>query len=206
MKKGIVIFLLIICQGLFAQEFIHLEWTPPNDTVYTLIDYKMYRDTHPGTMIYLNNVAGLDSFYYDKQITEGVTYYWKVTAVYNDNVMNVLESGPSNEVSTTIITIVGEDNSDIVDEFRLKQNYPNPFNPVTTINYQVAENTSVTIVVYDVLGKKIRDLVNDYKVIGSYQVKWDGKNNDGSQVSSGIYFYQMTTIHFRDIKKLILKR
>ena len=202
MKKQFIIIFLFICQGLFAQEYIHLEWTPPNDTVYTLIDYKMYRDTQTGTMIYLDNVDGLDSFYYDYGITEGITYYWKVTAVYTDS----LESGPSNEVSTTIITIIGEDNSDIVDKFRLIQNYPNPFNPVTTINYQVAENTSVTIVVYDVLGKKIRDLVNDYKVIGSYQIKWNGKDNDDNQISSGIYFYQMTTIHFRDIKKLILER
>lgn len=203
--RKLLIFLFLLSQGLFSQEYIHLEWTPPNDPNYTLIDYRMYRDIQAGTMVYLDNVAGLDSFYYDYQITEGETYYWKVTAVYHDDSLNVLESGPSNEVSTTVTRIVGEDN-DGDKSYDLSQNYLNPFNPITTIEYSIAKNTSVTIVVYDMLGNKVRVLVDESKDIGHYKIRWDGRNDNGEQVSSGVYFYQMTTTYFRDTKKLVLQR
>ena len=87
----------------------------------------------------------------------------------------------------------------MITEFRLEQNYPNPFNPLTTINYQIPEEGLVKLVVYDVLGKEVSILLNEAKKSGSYKVEFDGSN-----LSSGIYFYKLIINNFVDTKKLVL--
>ncbi len=86
-----------------------------------------------------------------------------------------------------------------VDGYSLSQNYPNPFNPDTKIKYSVAKNCIVIIKVYDLVGKEIKTLVNEYKPRGNYEVEFNGLN-----LSNGIYFYQMQAERFSDTKKLIL--
>ncbi len=84
--------------------------------------------------------------------------------------------------------------------------YPNPFNPTTTISYTLPTDGIVTVKVFDMLGREVRTLVNDYKNAGGYNVIWDSNDSFGSEVSSGIYFYN---IKFRDnsiTKKMILVR
>ena len=83
--------------------------------------------------------------------------------------------------------------------FSLGQNYPNPFNPSTKINYSVLQTSFVTIRVYDLLGNEIATLVNEAKQVGNYVVGFDG-----SELSSGIYFYKMQAGNFVDVKKLIM--
>tara|TARA_Y100001970_G_C14026622_1_gene746406 strand:+ start:226 stop:972 length:747 start_codon:yes stop_codon:yes gene_type:complete len=74
----------------------------------------------------------------------------------------------------------------------LSKNYPNPFNPSTTINYDIAQNGHVSIVVYDLNGAEVKTLVNEFKSVGKeYSITWDGKNNSGQSVASGQYFYVM---------------
>ena len=84
-------------------------------------------------------------------------------------------------------------------EFRLDQNYPNPFNPLTTMQYLIPQVSHVTIKVYDIIGKEIKTLVNEEKLAGKYVVQFDGSN-----FSSGVYFYQMRAGEFIDTKKFIL--
>ena len=86
--------------------------------------------------------------------------------------------------------------------YSLSQNYPNPFNPSTIISYTVGRKDLVTIKVYDVLGREITTLVNNIKKAGNYQVEFD--TNDYPGISSGIYYYKMTSGEFTDIKKMIL--
>ncbi|MCX6149571.1 MAG: YCF48-related protein [Ignavibacteriales bacterium] len=91
-------------------------------------------------------------------------------------------------------------------EFLLFNNYPNPFNPTTTISYNLPSDGRVTIKVYDMLGREVKTLVNDYKNAGSYSVVWNSKDIYDNEVSSGIYFYN---IRFKDqsySKKMILVR
>jgi hypothetical protein len=76
--------------------------------------------------------------------------------------------------------------------FALEQNYPNPFNPSTQIRYQIPESAKVQIAVYDLLGQRVRLIVNDHFAQGSYEVVWNGLDEKGGQVSSGIYLYRMT--------------
>ena len=99
-------------------------------------------------------------------------------------------------------------NPQIVQEFSLEQNYPNPFNPETTIRYSLnnarAENTR--LIVYNSLGQIVRTLVDAKQPAGEYQVTWDGKNNSGQQVASGIYYYQLTSGEMQSVQKMILIR
>ena len=90
--------------------------------------------------------------------------------------------------------------------FKLDQNYPNPFNPSTTINYSIQESGNVIIKIYDSLGKQIRILVNETKNSGEYRTIWDGRDDNGKVVSSGVYFYQIQVGQFIQAKKMIMLR
>jgi hypothetical protein len=76
--------------------------------------------------------------------------------------------------------------------FNLLQNYPNPFNPNTKITYQLENEDKVKLTVYDVLGREIITLVDESQKSGEHSVNWNGKNNSGEEVNSGIYFYKLT--------------
>jgi hypothetical protein len=83
--------------------------------------------------------------------------------------------------------------------YKLFDNYPNPFNPSTIIEYQIPVNGMVTIKVFDVLGREIRTLVNDYKTAGNYSISFDA-----SRLASGIYFYQLRSGNYISTKKMLL--
>jgi len=89
--------------------------------------------------------------------------------------------------------------TDCVYEFNLLQNFPNPFNTETTIKYNLPKNSHVNLIIYDVLGRKVLDLVNENQLAGYYDVKWNGLN-----FGSGIYFYKLITNIFSKTKKMIL--
>jgi len=89
-------------------------------------------------------------------------------------------------------------------EFALTQNFPNPFNPETTISYDLAENVSVSLEIYNVMGQLVHTLVNDTQSAGRYQVRWVGDDALGRQVASGIYFYRLQAGDFSQVRKLML--
>ena len=90
--------------------------------------------------------------------------------------------------------------------YELLQNYPNPFNPRTTIAYDMMEKGFVTIKLYNVAGQLVRTLVSGIKEPGSYAVIWDGRNDRGIKLASGVYYYDMETRDFRKSKKMVLLR
>ncbi|MCG6912511.1 CotH kinase family protein [bacterium BMS3Abin03] len=94
---------------------------------------------------------------------------------------------------------VSEKGKPVANNYYLFQNYPNPFNPSTMIKYKIPESGLVTIKVYDALGREIATLVNEEKPVGSYEIKFDGSN-----LSSGVYFYRLNFDSFISIKKMIL--
>jgi hypothetical protein len=114
----------------------------------------------------------------------------------------------SNEVwfNDTITSINDEGSSfhEFPKEFQLFQNYPNPFNPTTTIRYDVTKNSELKLKIYDQLGRLIKTLVDDLKAPGNYAVNWDGTDKMGRQVTSGLYFYRMTSGAFSQTHKAIL--
>jgi len=87
---------------------------------------------------------------------------------------------------------------------RLFQNFPNPFNPLTTIQYSVANENRVKIVIYNIRGERVRELVNEVRLPGRYKAIWDGKNGGGRTVASGVYFYQLRIGQFHSVKKMLL--
>jgi serine protease AprX len=106
-------------------------------------------------------------------------------------------------------TSVPEEPISIPTDFTLYQNYPNPFNPNTTIKFEVRSlklevPAHTTLKIYNVLGQKVRTLVNEPKSVGSFEVIWDGKDDDGKDVASGIYFYQLTAEDHTFTKKMLL--
>ncbi|HNT52497.1 MAG TPA: FlgD immunoglobulin-like domain containing protein, partial [Candidatus Syntrophosphaera sp.] len=85
-------------------------------------------------------------------------------------------------------------------------NYPNPFNPSTTISFSVKEALPVSIGIYNLKGQLVRTLVNEDKAAGSHSVSWDGRDDNGSPVSSGVYFYKMHAGKYSSTKKMILMK
>jgi len=92
------------------------------------------------------------------------------------------------------------------DKFVLFQNFPNPFNPTTTIRYELPKSSHVKLDIYDLLGQKIRTLKNSIESAGNKKVVWDGKDNLGIGVSSGMYFYQIDAGIFKKSRKMLLIR
>jgi hypothetical protein len=98
----------------------------------------------------------------------------------------------------------------LVRDFRLHQNYPNPFNPNTTISYQLPCESEVELSIFNILGQKIKTLVNGKRTTDTYKVVWDGTNEIGQTVASGIYLYKLSAKsknrRFVETKKMLLLR
>jgi hypothetical protein len=108
------------------------------------------------------------------------------------------------EVFYDLTTDVQESDEGIISDYRLEQNYPNPFNPVTTIKYSIPSGSNhemgiVSLKIYDLLGREIATLVNENKAPGIYEIQFDGSN-----LSSGVYFYRLEHGRNSQVKKLIL--
>ena len=101
-------------------------------------------------------------------------------------------------------TSVAEISNQIPNEFELSYNYPNPFNPSTKFKYALPEGRNVKIIIYDLNGSKVTELVNNYQGAGTYEVTWNGKNDLGQQVASGTYIYQVKAGDFSQTKKMIM--
>ncbi len=103
---------------------------------------------------------------------------------------------------------VNQRSDNIPDQYRLYQNYPNPFNPKTTIRFEIPftgkQMVKVELHIYNVQGQDIRTLIDDVRPPGAYQIKWDGLNNAGKLVATGIYFCRIRTEKFTSIRKMIL--
>ena len=88
--------------------------------------------------------------------------------------------------------------------FALHQNHPNPFNPVTTLRYNISENSLVTIAIYNILGKEVKTLINQTQDTGYKSVIWNATNDYGKPVSAGIYLYQIQAGEYMQTKKMVL--
>jgi hypothetical protein len=125
-----------------------------------------------------------------------LTYYWND---YSSGRPEVRSIQPEFERQ-----IVDVDGTSIPKTFALRQNSPNPFNPVTRVSYDLPKAGEVRVSVFNVLGQHVKDLVNGYQEAGTHEVVWDSKDENGSSVASGIYFYRIKTSEFSDTKKMML--
>ena len=88
--------------------------------------------------------------------------------------------------------------------FALSQNYPNPFNPETEISFQLPDDVHVTLSIYNMLGQKVRTLIDKQMATGYHSIKWDGRNDFGTTVTSGLYLYAIQAGNYYEVKKMVL--
>jgi hypothetical protein len=89
-------------------------------------------------------------------------------------------------------------------KYSLQQNYPNPFNPVTVIKYSVPEAGNINLEIFDITGKLVRTLVSTFRLSGNYESVWNGRDDRGMNVPSGVYIYKLQTAKFSESKKMLL--
>jgi hypothetical protein len=137
-----------------------------------------------------------------EQLVDEQTYWWRVRAG------SVAGWGPFSEQRRFGIDIPTDvDAGDpIPREFNLSQNYPNPFNPTTTIKYELPQQADVKLEIFDMLGRQVRTLVNRSHQAGYYIINWDGRDEQGQMVASGVFFYQLRAGSFVQTRKMALVR
>lgn len=169
---------------------IILTWSAPNRGVDY---YNVYRDGG----LYVQGVNGI--MFIDINVPTG-TYVYNVTAVYDGG----YESEFSNDAW---VGWPGTDPNLIPLVTVLDGNYPNPFNPETTISFSVSQTSLfVNMTIYNLKGQKIKTLVNEVLSAGNHWVVWDGTDDNGKKVSSGVYLYKMEAGNYLETKKMILMK
>ncbi|PIS29188.1 MAG: hypothetical protein COT43_04425 [Candidatus Marinimicrobia bacterium CG08_land_8_20_14_0_20_45_22] len=107
-------------------------------------------------------------------------------------------------VSVQTVSAISESTPQMTETFTLHQNYPNPFNPTTTIAFTLPRESNVRIEIFNVLGEKVRTLTNEHYNSGYWSVNWDGTNETGLQVPTGVYFYRMITNMGVQVRNMML--
>jgi hypothetical protein len=185
------------CQG--EQESLTISWSPNRES--DLSYYAVYRDVRvdfsPSGENRIATTRECD--YTDHQWNRSAGYYYKVAAVdIHDN-----------ESAASLLKLDDSSDGDTGETSRipyLAQNVPNPFNPVTRITYRITEGTDVSLSVYDASGRLVKVLVAKHLEADHYTVSWDGKDEAGRPVASGIYFYRLAAEMFTETRKMVLIR
>jgi hypothetical protein len=184
--------------GLLAtamDESIYLTWnvSPEEDFHYFILEKSTDIEFTD-----FETINTIDTSYNDTEYVYYVTYYYRLAVTdYTGNVSDYSET-----VEATILSI---DSEGLIPEvFALQQNYPNPFNPITQIKYDLPENSFVNIIIYDMLGRQVRTLVNQTQDAGFKSVLWNAIDSFGSPVSAGVYLYQIQAGEFVQTKKMVL--
>jgi len=196
--------------GAFSYRAFRLDWEDaisPTDSWYEIQNdyvllhfdttgagpithYNVYADTTDGAMARVDSVTTspvlLDMLTRDK--------------LYRIGVSAVLEGGYETGFGETVTTYTPA----LPEPYTLAQNQPNPFNPSTTIPFGLPRDTHVKIVIYDVRGAMVRNLLDEDMRQGKRSVVWDGTDDRGQSVASGVYFYRLSTESFMDSKKMVL--
>ena len=182
----------------YAQT-VTLAWSPSSNP--HISHYAVYRKTTEDTNFSLiGTIIHPDTIYIDQSLSWGLHYFYVATSI--DIYEN--ESGYSNMIDTTLSLVPDNEKYSQPDKYALYQNYPNPFNSSTNIVYNLPVDADVKISVYNIRGKKIRELVHKYKNAGLYSIQWDGCADSGETVAAGSYYYRFETLGFSDVKKMLL--
>ncbi|MBN1634243.1 MAG: DUF2341 domain-containing protein [Ignavibacteria bacterium] len=174
----------------------YLEWV--QNAEFDVIVYKIYINTsnNPGTATLLDSVYYPDTTYNATGLTNGITYYFWVTAT--DNYCEPRTSEFSAVASCTPV-FVKKLTSEIPSVFKLCQNYPNPFNPMTKIQFDIPKESYVEIKLYDITGREVAIMVRNSYRAGSYIIDF----NSG-YLPSGVYFYSMIAGDFKEVKQMVV--
>ncbi len=169
-----------------------------------IVHYRVYIDTlsiftHPSSF---DNITST-SFKISNGLKKSEEYFWKVSAIDLAGAVTECQSFFKFITSATAIQVKEHANTS-PDEFALFQNYPNPFNPETSISFQIPKSCHVEIKIFNTVGQEIRTLIDEKIDAGYHQISWDGKDNSGKKVGTGIYIYQLKADEFVAVRKMVM--
>lgn len=169
--------------------------------------YGQKKDLEPGEGVIANLVFRVDDptiKTIDLAITTTTNPDHSLMFIHNDADGQLKADAP--ELSGLSVTLSGKEGGTIMlpKEFALRQNAPNPFNPTTSIAYDLPKATNVRLDIFNVLGQKVVTLVDGFQNAGTQNVIWDGRDQSGSSVASGIYFYRISAGDFSATKKMMM--
>jgi hypothetical protein len=168
--------------------------------------YNIFRDKwESGAFEMLNDEPVTETNFSDITVPDNDVYWYYVTAVYSGSYGDA-ESFASDSDSGTMDDLTGTDDNLLVvpENFFISQNYPNPFNPATTVSYGLPDDADVRIKIYNILGQNVRTLVDERQAAGYRSVVWDGNDDSGNQVSTGVYFYRIEADDYHASKKMLM--
>ena len=156
---------------------------------------KCYYTPNPGVCL-----AAITKYYFDQEENECLEFTWGgCGGLIPFETMDDCESSCINDgqqLSTHI--------SHYPVKYELKNCYPNPFNPVTTLRYDLPQDGLVNITIYDMMGRKVKTLVNGSQTAGYKSIRWNATNNLDEPVSAGMYIYMIQAGEFRQVRKMVL--
>ena len=196
---------------------IKLKWDHSAETYPDFAGYRIYRKTERAENIFdlvfkcgqgIDNPTVVHEFI-DLTVENGIDYLYSITAFDNGNSnngrrieSNIHSTMPDSWVQTGEPVML-QDVYVSPNNFRLYPNYPNPFNPSTTIAYDLPEVSKVKIIIYDILGREVRTLVNKSQNAGHHVISWDGKDDRGILISAGIYLVRCKAENFIQSRKMV---
>jgi len=179
-----------------------LSWYVNSPTSGLQYDVEVSSSANFANATVVSNVG--EGRYKTEALSDGKTYYWRVRSKDKDG--HYSNYSRSEVFAVNGVTGVEGSESGVPSTYSLEQNYPNPFNPTTIIRYGIPKDAGVKIEIYNMLGQKVRELVNGEMKAGSYKVEWNGENEIGEKVASGAYIYRITAGSFvKSLKLLLLK-
>lgn len=157
----------------------------------------------------LNGTTGNDIGFlaYFQQIRSGTaaTDVWGYGITQVSGALDWTPTWPLPEAEFLVTSVDDNDQTATVPEdFALAQNYPNPFNPTTSILYKIARTAEVKLSIYNLRGQKVRTLVDERQGVGVYRVQWDGRDQFGRAIASGVYLYKLEADNFAQTRKMLL--
>ncbi|MFH2049899.1 MAG: T9SS type A sorting domain-containing protein, partial [bacterium] len=164
----------------------------------------------------MSSLAGLDLFFHQT----GTSYRVGMLDMKGDNIIksgqqrlfelegefvisDAVVSDMNFNAISPVITSAGK-TAGLPGQFRLDQNYPNPFNPTTEIVFSIPQDAKVSLEVFNIMGQRVKTLIDEMLNAGEHTVEWDSRNSSGQSVSSGIYFYKLNAGDQTDSKKMML--
>lgn len=189
-------------------SYVQLDWITQSET--GVSGYYIYRNSTNdlddamaiSTLVTATNSSAEQSYrYIDTEVEPGVWYYWLQNVDLDGQVAF------HGSISVNLSDNDGDDGTPSIPNLTaLNGIYPNPFNPVTTISFNLAKAEQVTLDIYNVKGAKVRTLDAAHLNEGSYRRSWNGKDDNGTALSSGIYFLRMTAGLYQTTAKLVLMK
>lgn len=189
-----------ITASYLATQGVQIEWTTASE--WNSLGFHVYRSTDPNgpyeklTVSVIpnqgNSSSGSEYLYIDSDARAGVSYWYRIEEVNADG------------ENTFFGPIHIHDTFAQPHSFELAQNFPNPFNNSTMIRYQLPKEAFVNLAVYDILGQKVRTLVQEEQSINYYEISWNGRNDSDQILPSGIYFMRLQTEDFVQVRRVLL--